>query len=84
VTIPESLQYTLSQRAADEVVPVRQLQEPRGLLEHLPGLHGNGPVEAGRLQQRLQVPRQVVAPQHVHLVGHPDVLLQIVVPEVLV
>ena len=68
---------------ADEVVLVGQGQEPIGLFEDLPGLDGDRALETGRLQQRRQVGRHEIAPQHGHAIGHPDVLDRVVLPEVL-
>ena len=66
-----------------EVVFVCQLQQPLRFLQHLPRLHGDGATEPNRFQQRLKFLRQVIATQHLHIGGHPGLVIWMKLPKML-
>src|SRR5690606_27996762 len=60
------------------------VEEPLGLLQRAPGLHRDGRDHAGAGHEALELGRQVVAPQHALVGGHPRILVRVEAPEVLV
>ena len=68
----------------NRVVPVGQIEEEFGLLDHLPGLYCYRPAKIDPFEERLQIFRQKIPLEHVMLFGHPDVVVLIIAPEVLV
>ena len=71
--------------ASDELVLVRQLEEPSCFAECLPGLHGGTMLSMpGCANLGFEIGRQEVAADRRHGVGDPVVLDGVVLPEVMV
>src|SRR5208282_2087186 len=69
--------------ALDESILLGKFEKPVRLLEALASLHSDRSMHAVFIKERLQVPRQKVAPQGRHLIVNPPVLCGCVLPEML-
>jgi|SRR5271156_2699063 len=69
--------------ASNKVVFFCELKQPSSLFKILACLYCDAAVKPKRCEEWLQVLRQKIALQGVHLIGHPGVLVWIVAPEVL-
>ena len=63
---------------------VRELQKPETFFDTLPGLYGNGRIDAGGFDERREIGRKVIAAQVIHTRGDPLVIAIVVFPEMLV
>jgi hypothetical protein len=69
--------------AVDPRMAFRELKEPPGFLEGLPGLNGDGTVESERSLEFFEVFREPVSVEG-RAFGDPGILFRVVDPEMLV
>ena len=68
--------------ALDEIILIREREQPLRLADSLPRLHGNDAIDPDRRNLRLQMRRQKIAAQRSHRIADPRIFLRAIFPKV--
>lgn len=86
IAIQEAINVILDERnpsnnTANQGAFFGQLKEPLRFKKSLASLHSDGAFNAGLLAHRSKIWREKIAPERLHRSGHPNVIVVIVLPQ---